>query len=267
MNTFLETAKKAARLSGKILMDGFRTRHTLQYKEENHQSITTEIDFKAEAAIGRLIRRTHPDHAILGEENGLMEKSDSPYLWIIDPVDGTTNYSHGIPVFNTTIALQHNGETILGIVYQPVSDEFFVAVRGRGAWRNEKRIHVSKTSALTKGYGFMEWGSRDPVSDRLGITTFASLRRAHISVRNIGSGALSCAYVASGNTDYMIALDSHLWDVAAGMLLITEAGGRVTNFSGKNVKHVWKHDPLVRSPLVCSNGRLHNKLLQFVKNI
>lgn len=265
MNTFITTAKKAVMEAGKILRAGFLKRHKLIYKKDHYQAIVTSVDFASERAIRRIIHRVYPTHAVLGEERGLTNGTPSPYLWIIDPVDGTTNYVHGMPMFNVTVALQKNGRTILGVVYQPISDEFFLAVRDRGAWLNGERVRVSDESNVQKAYGYIEWNAEDPGVNKRGVRVFTTLRARHIRVRNIGSGALVFTYVGAGRGEYALSIDSKLWDVAAASLLIREAGGRVTDFRGKDPERVWRDDPFATCPLLATNGKIHRALLQLVQ--
>lgn len=265
MNDFIKTAKKATMEAGKILRAGFQKQHKLIYKQAHYQAIVTSVDFASERMIRSIIHRAHPTHALLGEERGMTNGTPSPYLWIIDPVDGTTNYVHGVPMFNVTIALQQNGRTILGVVYQPITNEFFLAVRDRGAWLNDDRIHVSTQTNIRKAYGFIEWNAEDPLVNAKGLRIFTTLRRRHIRVRNIGSGALVFTYVGAGRGEYAISVDSKLWDVAAASLLIREAGGRVTDFKGRDPEHVWRDDPFGKCPLLATNGKMHRAFLQLVK--
>ncbi|MDO8581416.1 MAG: inositol monophosphatase [bacterium] len=265
MNQFIKTAKKAVLEAGKILRAGFLKRQVLHYKVHPYRAMVTDTDFASEAKIRSIIRDAHPTHVMLGEETGLTNRSDSPYLWIIDPIDGTTNYVHGIPFFNVTVALQKNGRTILGIVYQPVTQEFFFAVRGRGAWLNNDRAHVSPESNTKKAYGFIEWTPEEPEINKRGLAIFTRIRNRYIRIRNIGCRALVFSYVGVGRTEYAISVDSKLWDVAAASLLIREAGGRVTDFKGRDPEQVWRRDPLAKCPLLATNGKMHNKLLSLVR--
>lgn len=265
MQSFIKTAKKAAMEAGKILRAGFLKQHKLIYKKAHYQAIVTSVDFASERIIRLIIHRAHPTHALLGEERGMTNGAASPYLWIIDPVDGTTNYVHGVPMFNVTIALQHNGRTILGVVYQPITNEFFFALRDRGTWLNDERIHVSLETHPEKAYGFIEWNAEDPHVNAQGLRIFTTLRRRHVRVRNIGSGALVFTYIGAGRGEYAISVDSKLWDVAAASLLIREAGGRVTDFKGRDAEHVWRDDPFAKCALLATNGKMHKQLLHFVR--
>jgi myo-inositol-1(or 4)-monophosphatase len=264
MNTFVRTAKLAASRAGKILLDGFRKHHRLTYKLPRHQSIVTAMDRAAEKAIRATIRATHPDHAILGEEAG-MDHRASEYLWVIDPLDGTSNYVSGVPLFNVAIALQKDGETILGCVYQPVTDELFLSIRGRGAWRNGKRVVVSPQTSFAKSYGFIEWTNENAAMNAMGLDIVSALRKECIRVRNIGSSALVMSYIGSGSGEYMISIATRLWDVAAAALMVIEAGGRVTDFSGKDAMRRWKTDPFAQCALLASNGKVHAPLSRLVR--
>ncbi|MBI4281289.1 inositol monophosphatase [Candidatus Uhrbacteria bacterium] len=265
MTAFITTAKKAVMEAGKILRAGFLKPHKLIYKQAHYQAIATSVDFASERMIRAIIHRAYPTHALLGEERGMTNGTPSPYLWIIDPVDGTTNYVHGVPMFNVTVALQKDGRTILGAVYQPITDEFFFAIRDRGAWLNNDRMHVSSQKNIQKAYGFLEWNSEDPAVNARGLRIFTTLRERHIRVRNIGSGALVFTYIGAGRGEYAMSVDSKLWDVAAASLIIREAGGRVTDFNGRDPEHVWKKNPLATCPLLVTNGKIHQSLLRLVQ--
>lgn len=265
MNHFIQTAKKAVMEAGKLLRVGFLKQHVLHYKVHRYAAPVTDVDLASEAKIRSIIRRAHPDHAILGEEHGMMHGHNSPYLWIVDPIDGTNNYAHGLPFFNVTIALQKNGHTLLGAVYQPLVDELFFAVRDRGAWLNAKRAHVSKEQNLHRAYGFIEWLPDDPIVNAKGLDILTRLRRKRGRIRNIGSGALVFSYVGVGRAEYAVSVDSKLWDVAAASLFIQEAGGRVTDFHGRDPEHVWKKNPLATSPLLVTNGKIHRQILQIIR--
>lgn len=261
MNDFIAIAKKAVMEAGKIVRAGFLREHVLRYKLNRYDAPVTDVDLASEAKIRSIIRRAHPEHAILGEEHGMVHGTNSPYLWIVDPIDGTTNYAHGLPFFNVTVALQKDGRTILGAVYQPLLDELFFAVRDRGAWLNTKRTHVSSEHNLRRAYGFIEWLPDDPVVNARGLAIFARFRKHHVRIRNIGSGALVFSYVGAGRGEYAVSVESKLWDVAAASLFIEEAGGRVTDFRGRDPEHVWKKNPFATCPLLVTNGKMHRKLL------
>lgn len=265
MNEFIATAKKAAMEAGKILRDGFLKHHKLIYKKAHFQAIVTSVDFASERMIRRIIHAAHPTHAMLGEERGMTSGTPSPYLWIIDPIDGTTNYVHGVPMFNVAVALQKEGRTIVGVVYQPITNEFFFAVRGHGAWLNDGRVRVSSQTNIQKAYGFIEWTAEEQKINKKGLAIFTRLRNRHIRIRNIGSGALVFSYVGASRSEYAISVDSKLWDVAAASLIVREAGGRVTDFKGRDPERVWRDDPFGTCPLLATNGKMHRALLQLVQ--
>jgi myo-inositol-1(or 4)-monophosphatase len=261
----LVIAKKAARRSGRILRHGFRRTQDVSYKKSHYGAMVTDVDIAAEHIMRQTISAAYPGHAILGEEGGLSGRKRAKYLWILDPIDGTTNYVHGVPLFNTTVALRYNGRIVLGVTYQPMTRELYSAVRGHGVWMNRTPCQVSKTAALRKLFGLMEWGLRPPRLNERGMAIHKKLRRARVRVRAIGSSCLSSAYVAAGYADYVISIDSRLWDVAAGTLFVEESGGRVTDFAGKSIDHVWQKTPFATSALIATNGVAHEKLLTFVK--
>jgi len=218
-------------------------------------NLVTEVDLKAEKAILERIRRNFPDHNILSEEHGTSE-GEVDYRWVIDPLDGTTNYSHRYPVFCVSIALEHAGQTILGIVYNPMSEEMFTAERGQGAFLNGKRVHVSAADSLIESLlctGFSY--DRDHVKSNLELFNKACMTAQ--AVRRDGSAALDLCYVACGRFDGFWELTLHPWDVAAGKLIIEEAGGCVTNIKGEPCTH---YDPAI----IASNGRIHAALTELV---
>ncbi|MEK4508726.1 inositol monophosphatase family protein [Paenibacillus sp. FSL K6-2524] len=229
------------------------------------QDLVTDVDKGAELMIRKLILTHFPDHDILGEEDvapgaaaavkALSEVRDSEYLWIVDPIDGTTNFVHGFPYFCVSIALAYKGEVIVGVIYDPIRDELFVAEKGKGAYIHGKKSEVSNDGSLSDSIlaiGFNP--DRDfalPVNMK-GITALSGEVR---SLRAVGSAALHLAYVATGRVSgyYEVGLNS--WDVAAGVLLVTESGGVVSDTAG-NPYHLG-----VRN-LVATNGKIHAELLE-----
>ncbi|MCE5286257.1 MAG: inositol monophosphatase [Pelosinus sp.] len=191
--------------------------------------LVTEIDQQSEKMILGFIREIYPDHAILAEESGRFEQ-DSEYLWIVDPLDGTTNYAQGLPIFSISIALEYQGETVLGVVYSSVTDQMFTAIKGQGAYLNGIRIGVSTKQELLDcvlATGFPYDITETPHNN---IAYFNELVLKTRAVRRMGSAAYDLALVAAGRFDGFWEMNLSPWDVAAGMLLVTEAGGSIIHF-------------------------------------
>jgi myo-inositol-1(or 4)-monophosphatase len=194
--------------------------------------LVTDIDRQSEMLLTGWIKKAYPDHAILAEESGRTSQ-DSDYLWIIDPLDGTTNYAHGYPVFGISIALQYQGETILGVVYAPVLHEMFQAVKGEGAYCNGKRLKVSSTGELKKALlatGFPYDKAVDPNNN---LNYFNRMVPQIVGIRRSGSAAYDLCSVAAGRLDGYWELKLKPWDVAAGILIVRESGGHVIHFEGE----------------------------------
>jgi myo-inositol-1(or 4)-monophosphatase len=257
MTDYRKFAESIAREAGALLKDRFREKHTIDYKGEI--DIVTEADKMSEEIIVSKIRQRFPDHGIMAEESAETKK-DSGYRWIIDPLDGTTNYAHGFPVFCVSVALEKEGETILGVVYNPMLNELFTAQKNMGAFLNDEKISVSCTEDLLKSLlatGFPYDISRDPNNN---INYFNGIIMEAQAIRRAGSAALDLAYVAVGRFDGFWELKLHPWDTAAGCLLVKEAGGITTTLSGGDFC-------LDSKNLLASNGKIHNKMIDTFKKI
>ena len=252
MNAFQEVAVEAARSAGKLLREELGGSRWISYKG-SPTNLVTEMDRRAEGLIVERILAAFPDHAILGEEGGA-RPGTTPYHWLIDPLDGTTNYAHGVPVFAVSIALEHDGVVDLGVAYDPSRDECFIAERGRGATLNGETLKVSATaglgeSLLTTGFPY---DIRTTAETNLPEYTALSLR-TH-AVRRLGSAVLDLCYVAAGRFEGFWELTLGPWDMAAGGLLVLEAGGRVTNVRGGP----WR---LEGPGVLATNGLIHDQVL------
>ena len=221
------------------------------------ENLVTEVDCFSEDVIIKIIRKNYPQHDILTEESrGYEEKSECK--WIIDPLDGTTNYAHGFPVYCVSIALEKKEEIILGVVYNPVLKELFVAEKNKGAFLNGKRIYVSKTRKLSRSFlatGF-PYDIRESKINNL--DHFSNFALKSIAVRRAGSAALDLCYLAKGIFDGFWELKLSPWDTAAGILMVKEAGGNVTNFSGRKFS-------VYEKEILATNGRIHNQMIQILK--
>jgi myo-inositol-1(or 4)-monophosphatase len=255
-NPFLEVAIEAAHEAGGILTTEFARPVDISYKGE--VDIVTQADRRSEQAIVTLLRTRFPKHAIVAEEGGGSE-SDSPFRWHVDPLDGTTNFAHGYPCFAVSIGLEEAGELIAGVIYQPISGELFTAVKGGGAYLNQKKIHVSAieklaTSLLCTGFPSVKRSQNPNIHYYWDFTL-----RSH-GVRRDGSAAMDLASVACGRFEGFWEFGLHSWDTAAGVLLVREAGGSVTRFDGQPYQ-------LGDRELLASNGCVHSEMIHIAADI
>ena len=248
----LNFAIQTARDAGRVLAEKFG-RVTIRQKGDI--DLVTDADLAAERLIVERVRSHYPRHAILAEEAGeivAIGGGDAEYKWVVDPLDGTTNYAHGYPVFCVSIALEHQGEIVVGVVYDPLRDEIFAAERGGGAALNGRRMRVSETDELNRALlctGFpYDVRQRDQFARH-----FAAFIMHAQAVRRDGAAALDLAYVAAGRFDGFWEEGLRPWDVAAGMLLIREAGGRVTHYDGTPC-HIYI------PPVLATNGLVHEAM-------
>lgn len=246
----------AARAAGELLRRERRGPRRIRYKG-TPTNLVTEMDARAEALILECLDRAFPDDAILAEEAG-SRAGRSGRRWIIDPLDGTTNYAHGLPIYAVSIALESEGSVVLGVVYDPSQQELFVAERGQGAWLGDERLRVSTAEVLNESLlatGF-PYNVRETSETNLAEWTAFSLRAR--AVRRLGSAVLYLAWVAAGRLDGYWELRVGPWDVAAGSLLVEEAEGRVTDLRGGPLD-------LDAPAIVASNGRIHEAMLQILR--
>jgi len=243
--------------AGEIIREGFGKNFSIEYKT-NASNLVTEIDKKSEALIINFIKKEFPTHSILAEESGSHEK-DSEYLWVIDPLDGTTNFAHGFPMFAVSIGVQKNGETICGVVYDIMRDEIYSSEKGSGSFRNGKKLKVSannelRKSVLVTGFPYNIAENPDHAFERF----IASLKSAR-AVRRLGSAAIDFCYVASGVFDAFWEVHLHPWDICAGKLIVEEASGVVTNFSGKEID-------IFSKQILATNNIVHEKMINLLGN-
>ena len=255
--SFKKTAIDAAKSAGLLLKRNIGRRHTIEFK--GVIDVVTEMDIKAEDMIMKTIKARFPEHGILTEES-FEQKSGSGYRWIIDPLDGTTNYSHGFPVFCVSIALEREGEIILGVVFNPMLNELFTAEKGKGAYLNNKRIRVSGISELTKSLLATGFPYDVRTSPDNNISHFANLAVRAQAIRRAGSAALDMCYVACGRFDGFWELKLKPWDTAAAMLIIKEAGGIVTDFKGSAFS-------LYSGETLASNGLVHDEMIEVLNAV
>jgi myo-inositol-1(or 4)-monophosphatase len=247
-----EAAVEAARAAGEVLRGAFGEEQAVRHKGE--VDIVTETDEKAEAVIKEILLGSFPSYGMLAEEGGELAGKDA--RWIVDPLDGTTNYAHGLPIFCVSIALEKDGEVALGVVHDPVSRETYVAERGGGATLDGKTLRVSRTAELIQALvatGFPYDREELPAA----LEMFGRFARRTRSVRRLGSAALDLCYVAAGRLDGYYDRGVKAWDVAAGVLMVEEAGGTVTDYASGPLD-------LAGEKVVASNGPLHPSLLEVI---
>ena len=230
MHPMLHTAVRSVREGGRVILMYFNQLDRLEYSSKGRNDYVSQADVEAERAVLDVLTRAYPDHGIIAEESG--EREGSEYTWVIDPLDGTTNFLHGFPMFAVSVAVKRAGVLEHGVVYDPLHDEMFTASRGEGAQLNGKRIRVSTTrklapSLLGTGFPFRDLGIIEPW-----MRSFQSLLPKTSGIRRAGAAALDLAYVAAGRLDGFWEFGLKPWDMAAGALLIREAGGLVADVSG-----------------------------------
>lgn len=247
-------ATLAAQKTGEYLKKGFRSHFNVEIKEGRH-NLVTEIDLRAEDLIIEFISGFFPDHSFLGEEKGAIIKDENAIQWIVDPLDGTLNFIHKVPVFTVSIAATFRGEVLCGVVFQPMTGEFFIAEKGKGAYLNGDRLQVSTTSLLENAYaatGFPYNLHEDPYHC---IEVFSNFAKMGTPIRRMGSAVLDLAYLAAGRFDIYWNVHLKPWDYAAGKILVEEAGGKLTTF------HSEPYNELIEGPVAASNGILHEQLI------
>jgi myo-inositol-1(or 4)-monophosphatase len=256
MNDLLKnTLLRAVHAGADLLQHYFEGTFEIQSKDSLN-NLVTEVDKKAEEAIIDVIRAEFPEHFILSEEAGEMS-TGSEYKWIIDPIDGTVNFAHGIPICCISIGLEHNGVMMLGAVFNPFMNELFFAERGKGAFLNNRPLKVSnndqmESACLVTGFPY-RWVEvhMDPIS------VFERFIRMGLPVRRLGSAAIDLCWVAAGRFDGFWEYNLNPWDIAAGYLIIEEAGGRISNFNG---------DPysVYDKQTLATNGKIHEAMLKII---
>lgn len=252
MPSFLETALDIARRASALLSDYARRRERAEFGFElkGEHDLVTEADRASEKLIVGCLRQAHPSHHIVAEEGGVHEGA-SEYRWYVDPLDGTTNFAHGFPVYNVSLALEHAGELVCGVIADPTRNEIFSAERGAGAYLNGSRIHVSQARRLNDALAGTGFPSRKRHRN-VNVHFFHQVSMTTHGVRRAGAAALDLAYVACGRLDLFWEFGLNPWDIAAGVLLVREAGGVCTDMRGQ---------PLgLRSPhILADNGLVHEE--------
>jgi myo-inositol-1(or 4)-monophosphatase len=258
INKLKDVMFKAADEAAAIISAYYDTSFEIGRKKE-YNDLVTEVDKKSEAKIIEVIYENFPDHNVLGEEGGDLEKK-SDYLWIVDPIDGTVNFAHAVPIFCVSIAVEYKGEVILGIVYNPIIREKFWAQKGEGAYLNDKRIHVSeidelKDSLLVTGFPYDAKTNTDHCLDH-----FINFVKLGLPVRRLGSAAIDICYLACGRFEGFWEVNLNPWDVAAAYLILIESGGKVTDFDGSKYS-------IYNKQILASNGKkVHEEMISVIKN-
>lgn len=245
-------AIEAALQAGDILRVGFGTTFSITQKEGRH-NLVTEYDHLSEKSILSYLKHHIPESHFLAEESGA-SGVESDILWIVDPLDGTVNFSHQIPVFSVSIALEKKGELFCGVVYQPITRELFVAEVGKGAFLNGKTLKVSNTAKLTDSILATGFPYNLHENPHHCIEHFVDILRLGLPIRRLGAATIDMAYTAAGRFDAFFEVGLAPWDCSAGILLLEEAGGKVSTWDNKPLHH------RAKVPILCSNGKIHNDL-------
>ncbi len=258
MHPMLNIAVRAARNAGKIIIRSFEQLDKVEIESKGSNDFVTSVDTAAEQAIIETIHKSYPEHTIIGEESGVLTGSDDDYQWIIDPLDGTTNFIKGIPHFAVSIALKVKGKLDQAVIFDPIRGELFTASRGKGAQLNSMRIRVKahknlSATILATGFPF-----KHRQHTKAYMAMFTSLFEKTSDMRRAGSAALDLAYVASGRVDGFFEIGLKPWDTAAGELLVIEAGGLVTDFTGG-------HHHATSGNIVASSTRLLKEILKDIR--
>lgn len=254
INDIIQISKEA----GELIRNSFGKSYSVEFKT-NELNLVTETDKASEKMITDFIRKKYPSHGILAEEGSELNKS-AEYLWVIDPLDGTTNFAHGLPIFAVSIGVQKNGETIAGVVYDVMRDTIYSAEKGSSSFENGKRIFVSKNENL--GHSFLVTGFPYNIKenpDKAFERFIAFLKQAR-AIRRLGSAAIDFCYVANGVFDGFWEVFLHPWDICAGKLIVEEAGGLVTDFDGNKIDIYSKR-------ILATNGRVHQRMIEVLNSV
>ena len=243
----------AAKEAGKILMRNFGKK--LKFRSKGKEGLVSEVDIACDKKIKEIISKKYPDHNFVTEESPPTNKK-SEYTWYIDPLDGTHNYLHGIPLFGVSIALEKNKQIVLGVIYLPYYDELFVAEKGKGAYCNGKRIRVSINDNVFNSFVVVSAMFRH--TREKGIALLKKISGTVYDIRMYGCAVFHLLLVAKGNIDAYLITTTTPWDISAGLLLVSEAGGSYTDWKGKQVNHL-------STEFLISNGKIHNQLLKLLR--
>ncbi len=251
------TLLKATEAGAKELLRFFNGEFKITNKKGSNNPVT-EADHASEKAIFEIIQQDFPGHFILSEESGEIIM-DSEYKWIIDPIDGTVNFANGIPICCVSVGLEHNGKIIMGAVYNPMMNEFFFAEKGKGSTMNDKKIMVGQQNEVIKSCLATGFPYTYPDTLYGPLEVFDWLIRNGVAVRRLGSAALDLCWVAAGRFDGFYEHELNAWDSAAGFLIVEEAGGKVTDFSGSDYS-------VYQPQLLATNGKIHDEMLAIINH-
>lgn len=254
LNKIIEIAREA----GKHIRDAFGNQISVEFKTDE-SNIVTNVDKAAEEIIKGFISKEYPDHAIIAEESG-NSNTGSDYTWIIDPIDGTTNFAHNLPIFAVSIGIQKKDELVIGVIYDVMRDVIYSAEKGSGAYANDKRISVSENNDLKKSLLVTGFSYDRQDEYKQAIKIFGSFLTKSRAVRRLGSAALDFCYVASGVFDGFWEANLSPWDVAAGILLVQEAGGKVTDFKNDKITPF-------SSQFLATNGIVHDEMITIMEDL
>ena len=254
---YLDVAEKAAIQAGNTLKEHFRKLDSTMIDEKAKNDYVTYVDRKSEEIIKSCIKTNFDNHSILAEESAI-ETRHSPFLWIIDPLDGTLNYIHGLPNFSISIALEKDGELVIGLIYEPLKESIYYTIKGQGAFKNNKRIYVSNSQTLNNsliatGFPFRIKDIIDPY-----LNVFKEIFMKATGIRRVGSACLDLAYTAEGVFGGFFECALSPWDMAAGSLLVKEAGGIVTDFNGNK-------QYLTTGNIVAGTKGIHGEMLKIIQ--
>jgi myo-inositol-1(or 4)-monophosphatase len=252
----LEDMIHIAKVSGSIIREGFGKNLEIEFKT-NESNLVTDIDKKSEQTIIEFIDKKFPGHGILGEENGAFNEG-AEYVWVVDPLDGTTNFAHGLPIFSVSIGLQKNGKTIAGVIYDVMQDVVYSAEFGKGSFCNDTRLKVNNNDKIQ--HSLLVTGFPYDIADNPhhALDIFVHLVKVSRGMRRLGSAALDLCYVAKGVFDGFFEVNLHPWDICAGMLIVEEAGGINTDFSGNPID--------IRTPqILTSNNKIHAQMIEVIQ--
>lgn len=258
MTHLKKAAIEAALTAGHFLKNSFGKPHKVTSKE-GKKNLVTDCDLASEKIILSILEKSFPQHSFLSEESGKKEISSSEITWVIDPLDGTVNFAYHIPIFSISIAACLGDEVVLGVIFQPMTEELFVAEKGKGAFLNGEKLHVSSEKNINEAFlavGFPYDLHKNPAKS---IAPLLSFLEKGLPIRRLGSAALDLSYVAAGRFDGFFEVDLSPWDIAAGLLIVEEAGGRVSDYKGE------KRSPLEKNTLLASNSFLHDEMLKHIQ--
>jgi len=253
LNNIIEIAKEA----GQIVREGFGKTVDIEFKT-NESNLVTHIDKASEKRIIDYVKKEFPTHGILAEESG-ESKNTSEYIWVIDPLDGTTNFAHGFPIFSVSIGVQKKGLTLAGVVYDVMRDVVYSAESAGGAYANDKRINVSSNNKLQRALLVTGFPYNIAANPENAFERFIALTKASRGMRRLGSAAIDFCYVANGVFDGFWEVDLHPWDICAGKLILEEAGGIVTDFNGEPIN-------IFSNKIMATNKHIHNQMVEVINN-